>query len=107
MNKSLIQDFCNEAKKIYKEENVLLHRPVFKGNEKEYLEECIDSNFVSSVGKRVDEFESKFCRNLKEVNRTRGSTQQRGFRVPVSHGSRLPIPFDDGHAGSSNLHAVM
>ena len=62
MNKSLIQDFCNEAKKIYKEENILLHRPVFKGNEKEYLEECIDSNFVSSVGKRVDEFESKFAK---------------------------------------------
>ena len=31
--------------------------PVFKGNEKKYMEECIDSTFVSSVGKFVDRFE--------------------------------------------------
>ncbi len=34
-----------------------LHAPVFIGNEKKYLEECIDSTFVSSVGKFVDRFE--------------------------------------------------
>jgi perosamine synthetase len=34
-----------------------LHAPVFLGNEKKYLEECIDSTFVSSVGKFVDQFE--------------------------------------------------
>ena len=34
-----------------------LHAPVFKGNEKRYLEECIDTTFVSSVGKFVDRFE--------------------------------------------------
>lgn len=34
-----------------------LHAPVFMGNEKKYLEECIDSTFVSSVGKFVDRFE--------------------------------------------------
>lgn len=31
--------------------------PVFKGNEKKYLNECIDTTFVSSVGKFVDRFE--------------------------------------------------
>ena len=31
--------------------------PVFIGNEKKYLNECIDSTFVSSVGKFVDKFE--------------------------------------------------
>lgn len=31
--------------------------PVFIGNEKKYLNECIDSTFVSSVGKFVDRFE--------------------------------------------------
>ena len=31
--------------------------PKFIGNEKKYLEECIDSSFVSSVGKFVDRFE--------------------------------------------------
>lgn len=34
-----------------------LHAPTFRGNEKKYLEECIDSTFVSSVGKFVDRFE--------------------------------------------------
>lgn len=32
--------------------------PVFVGNEKKYLEECIDSTFVSSIGKFVDRFEN-------------------------------------------------
>lgn len=34
-----------------------LSAPVFCGNEKEYLSECIDTTFVSSVGKFVDRFE--------------------------------------------------
>ncbi|MBD3796817.1 MAG: LegC family aminotransferase [Campylobacterales bacterium] len=34
-----------------------LHEPVFFGNEKKYLDECIDSTFVSSVGKFVDRLE--------------------------------------------------
>jgi perosamine synthetase len=34
-----------------------LHEPVFGGNELAYLEECIRSTFVSSVGKFVDRFE--------------------------------------------------
>jgi perosamine synthetase len=34
-----------------------LHEPVFAGNEIAYLEECIKSTFVSSVGKFVDRFE--------------------------------------------------
>jgi len=38
-------------------EFVPLHEPRFVGNEKKYLNECIDSTFVSSVGKFVDKFE--------------------------------------------------
>ena len=34
-----------------------LHAPCFIGNEKAYLNECIDTTFVSSVGKFVDRFE--------------------------------------------------
>jgi perosamine synthetase len=40
-----------------------LHEPVFAGNEIVYLEECIKSTFVSSVGPFVDRFE----RMLEEV----------------------------------------
>ncbi|MES3025486.1 MAG: LegC family aminotransferase [Pseudomonadota bacterium] len=34
-----------------------LHEPRFRGNEWDYLKECLDSTFVSSVGKFVDRFE--------------------------------------------------
>jgi perosamine synthetase len=40
---------------------VQLHEPVFKGNESKYVQECIDSTFVSSVGKFVDTFEKKLA----------------------------------------------
>lgn len=35
-----------------------LHEPRFRGNEWLYLKECLDSTFVSSVGKFVDRFEA-------------------------------------------------
>jgi len=37
---------------------VALHEPRFAGNELQYLKECVDSTFVSSVGKFVDRFEA-------------------------------------------------
>ncbi len=44
---------------LYKEPEAFipLHDPRFVGNEKKYLLECIDSNFVSSVGEFVSRFE--------------------------------------------------
>jgi len=45
-------------KRQYKTENFIpLHVPHFGGNEKKYLNETIDSTFVSSVGAYVDQFE--------------------------------------------------
>lgn len=41
---------------------VPLSVPVFKGNEKQYLNECIDTTFVSSVGAFVDRFELDMAR---------------------------------------------
>ncbi len=38
-------------------ETIPLHEPYFGGNEKKYLLDCIDSTYVSSVGKYVDQFE--------------------------------------------------
>jgi aminotransferase in exopolysaccharide biosynthesis len=40
---------------------VALHAPIFKGNEKKYLAECIDSSFVSYVGPFVRRFEELLC----------------------------------------------
>jgi len=51
-------------------EFIPLHAPRFIGNEKKNLAECIDSTFVSSVGKFVDEFEvlvAKYCGAKKAV----------------------------------------
>ncbi|HQG76621.1 MAG TPA: LegC family aminotransferase [Bacteroidales bacterium] len=42
--------------------NIPLHGPVFNGNEMKYLEECIDTTFVSSAGKFVDRFETEIAR---------------------------------------------
>ena len=40
---------------------VALHEPRFDGNEWLYLKECLDSNYVSSVGKFVDQFEQSLA----------------------------------------------
>ncbi len=40
---------------------VALHEPSFTGREWEYLKDCLDSTFVSSVGKYVDRFESELA----------------------------------------------
>ena len=43
------------------QEFVPLHEPSFSGNESKYVQECIDSTFVSSVGKFVDRFEKEIA----------------------------------------------
>ena len=50
-------DFEKAVRLIYGDGFIPLHRPVFEGNERAYLVDCIDSNFVSSVGAKVTEFE--------------------------------------------------
>lgn len=40
---------------------VSLHEPFFNGNENKYVKECIDTGWVSSVGKYVDLFEEKLA----------------------------------------------
>ena len=42
-------------------EFIPLHAPYFGGNEKKYLNKCIDSTFVSSVGAFVDQFEKEIA----------------------------------------------
>lgn len=57
----VVKDVITFSKSIYGEEFVPLHRPIFEGNERKYLTDCIDSNFVSSVGAKVTEFEKMIC----------------------------------------------
>ncbi len=54
------KDIVKFIRQIYGTEDFIpLHAPVFRGNEKKYLNECIDTTFVSSVGKFVDRFEEE------------------------------------------------
>ena len=54
----MYQNVISFIKELYNnQEFVPLAVPTFIGNEKKYLNECIDTTFVSSVGKFVDRFE--------------------------------------------------
>lgn len=57
------KNIVNFIRTLYNEPSgfIPLHAPTFSGNEKKYLNECIDSTFVSSVGKFVDQFEIKMA----------------------------------------------
>ena len=57
--------FIQFVQSIYKtKEFIPLHEPRFIGNEKQYLNDCIDTTFVSSVGKYVDKFEKDFAKKV-------------------------------------------
>lgn len=50
--------FADFVRELYGSQDLIpLHAPCFQGNEKRYLEEAIDSTFVSSVGAFVNQFE--------------------------------------------------
>lgn len=54
-------ELIREIRGIYGEDFIPLHRPIFGGEETAYLSDCIDLNFVSSVGKRVTDFEERLA----------------------------------------------
>ena len=56
-----IDHVAKEILKLYGEEAVPLHRPIFKGNEKHFLVDCVESNFVSTAGAQVTAFEDQIC----------------------------------------------
>lgn len=75
MNVELITKFIRE---LYKSNDFIpLHAPTFGGNEKKYVLETIDSTFVSSVGKFVDQFEKEielFTGSARAVATVNGTT---------------------------------
>jgi perosamine synthetase len=42
-------------------ETVLLHQPLFEGNESRYVQQCIDTGWVSSAGSFVTQLEQSLC----------------------------------------------
>ncbi|MFG5088594.1 LegC family aminotransferase [Campylobacter lari] len=74
----LFEEIINFIKELYNHQTAIpLHEPKFFGNEKKYLNECIDSGFVSSVGDFVNRFEqdiAKFCGVKYAVATTNGTS---------------------------------
>lgn len=58
----MFEGFIKFTQNLYKStEFIPLHAPKFNGNEKKYLNKCIDSTFVSSVGEFVDKLEENIA----------------------------------------------
>ena len=65
----MFENVINFIQETYKTKDFIpLHEPRFAGNEKKYLNECIDSTFVSSVGKFVDDAQEKI-KDIQSKNR--------------------------------------
>lgn len=62
MKDTLINELIGFIRRTFGDQQgfIPLHDPRFIGNERKYLNDCIDSNFVSSVGEYVGKFE-KAC----------------------------------------------
>ena len=60
--KSLCDDFVDAVTELYARNHVSLHEPIFVGEEKELLNQAIDSSFVSYQGKQVTDFEAELRR---------------------------------------------
>jgi perosamine synthetase len=61
----MYSNFVKFVQELYNtKEFIPLHEPRFLGNEKKYLNDCIDSTFVSSVGKYVEIFEKEFAKKI-------------------------------------------
>jgi len=59
----MFNDFIDFVRKIYDTEDIIpLHEPKFAGNEKKYLNQCIDTTYVSTIGDFVDELEEKIAK---------------------------------------------
>jgi aminotransferase in exopolysaccharide biosynthesis len=58
----MYQEIVNHIRSVFKTDAFIpLHEPKFTGNEKKYVNDAIDSTFVSSVGEYVDRFEQMIC----------------------------------------------
>jgi len=58
---SLSEKVIEAIREVVDDESAVLHEPIFTGNEWLYLKECLDSTFVSSIGKFVDKFEDELA----------------------------------------------
>lgn len=72
-----ITNFIDKVRSIYKEDFVPLHRPILNGNEIKYLKDCINSNFVSSAGEMIIDFEkmiSSYTKSKYAISTSNGTS---------------------------------
>ena len=67
-NNILIKNILNSVKLAVKQNSKKLHEPLFKGNEKKYLKKCIETGYVSYIGKYVNTFERKISKYTGSKN---------------------------------------
>ncbi|MEW7009877.1 LegC family aminotransferase [Lentilitoribacter sp. EG35] len=60
-DQSLPDRIVTAIRGVLGDEQYILHKPIFGGNEQKYLQDCIESTYVSSVGRYVDQFENGLC----------------------------------------------
>ena len=61
LTNKLIEFYKNKKKKLNLS-NLFLHEPIFDDLEKRYVSDCIAGGFLSSVGKKIGEFENKIAK---------------------------------------------
>lgn len=61
VSEPLVTQIIDAIRSVIGSDTAVLHEPRFKGNEWEYVKDCLDSTFVSSVGKYVDRFEHELA----------------------------------------------
>ena len=60
--KSVVDEVVERVHYLLGENNYALHEPVFCQIDRDFIEHCITSSFVSSVGPFVNQFEQEICK---------------------------------------------
>lgn len=61
VSETLVTQIIDAIRSVIGSDTAVLHEPRFKGKEWEYVKDCLDSTFVSSVGKYVARFEHELA----------------------------------------------
>lgn len=114
MSKKKIELILEFIRSLYPNENPIpLHAPRFLGNEKKYLSECIDTTYVSYVGRFVSDFEEHIkhitgSRNAVALVNGTSAIQMMLIAAGVKHGEEVitqALTFAATAAGIKHVNA--
>ncbi len=75
----------SKLNKFFKKKSKQLHTPIFFGNEIKYLKDCIDTGYVSYVGKFVEKFEKKLSKYTKSKFTVATSSGTAGLHLVLNY----------------------